>query len=167
MSIRRLLLLPFAVFATVATSAPGWSLEDETSEGRAPLAVGATLHRTYTLSATHPITTVLHLEDPVASDDTGHAKFHVTLTDSRGPNCSRDFIVIETKPGSWASEEGSFSLGDLTLFSTCQGTGGTLSLDVENIGDTPVSFAFKIQVEISSDEQNDVPPGAFVHIEPR
>lgn len=169
MSIARLFALPYlripllaaAVVATVATSAPMWSLDDVTPTQREEVAPGEAVALTVTFEGSHDVqlATVIDRFSP------GRGKIRVQQKDSRD-GCSQD-VTFTGEDGRWRANDASWtSLGQARTSSSCWsgGTRGTATITVTNNGDEPIAFDWHFQATVS-EEGDETPDGAFVTIQ--
>lgn len=169
MSLARLFALPYlripllaaAVVATVATSAPMWSLEDTTEAQREEVAPGEAVELTVTFQGSHDVqvATVIDRFSP------GRGKIRVQQNDSR-TGCSQD-VTFTGEDDRWRANDATWaSAGQARTSSSCRsgGTRGTATVVVTNTGDEPIAFDWHFVATVSGDG-DETPDGAFVTIQ--
>ncbi len=169
MSLARLFALPYlripvlaaAVVATVATSAPMWSLDDVTPTQREEVAPGEAVELPITFQGSHDVqlATVLDRFSP------GRGQVRVQHDDARS-GCSLD-VTFTGEDGRWRANGSSWaSPGQARTSSSCWGaaTRGTATIRVTNTGDDPIAFDWHFEATISG-EGDETPDGAFVTIQ--
>lgn len=169
MSLARLFALPYlripvlaaAVVATVATSAPMWSLDDQTPTQREEVAPGEAVELTVTFQGSHPVqvATVMNRFSP------GRGKIRVQQNDSRN-GCSQD-VTFTGEDDRWRANGSTWANpGVARTSSSCfsGGTRGTATVVVTNIGEEPIAFDWHFEASISG-EGDETPDGAFVTIQ--
>lgn len=165
----RIPLLVGTVIATVATSEPGWGLSDTTDSRTVHVDAGATVDTTLALDGSHPVFIDADLENVVARE----GKLRIEAIDSR-PECKPNDKTFESDDGIWrvartspeSATPGS-KLHRIEFSSSCipTGTTATVTIRFHNEGKTPLDFDWKATASISGRGTDDVPDGAFVHVE--
>lgn len=159
----RSFLLSGVVVATVATSAPMWSLDDRTEPTHETLAPGEAREVTAFAKGSHPVSVILHASGIAPERGTLRAE----VIDPRGEGCSRE-ETYAGEEGAWrpATSPSTKYDGFIVFSASC----ATPSTDVsprfilENAGTEPIELDLWFSAAIGG-EDSDTPDGAFVNVE--
>jgi hypothetical protein len=159
----RVPFLAFAVFSSVATSAPSWSLEDATPKERIELQAGQSVERKVAYDASEDHVRLRVVLERFSS--TSGATLRIT-----GEECHLSGLYEQRPGGEWFNLDASTtdeipSSPSLSLDGSCKSLkSGTLVLRIENVGATGVAFDAHQVASIGYDGTDETPSGAFVHV---
>jgi hypothetical protein len=166
----RIPFLGFAIFSSVATSQPAWSVDDQTPEEHiaiaagqsVAIAAGQSVDRRFAYDASDTNLKVkLHLDD-FSSPSSASRSLKIV-----GEECGFKGVYEKRSGEDWKNVDPPQAYvqsgADLTLENTCLAKSGTLALRIENVGAGDI--AFDLHAEASLSGNGDEPPGAFAHIE--
>lgn len=162
----RIPFLGFAIFSSVATSAPAsWHLEDATAREGIELARGAIAERRFTYESSEGSIELSVVLD--AFSDTSD-KVHVVVDGA----CHVDAVYEQREPKRWhrLDSQGAAGAGwssDIRARATCSdGKKGSVTVRIENLGAAPTTFMSSVSASIggATGDAADVPAGAFVRV---